>query len=315
MAVDKLNPQSLALFFSQNQRHINTLIVVLLALYLLAFAAELVWRIIPEPQSDAQNTVAAASRNTPSRNANSSANISALQRLNLFGKVQQAVQPVVEAVSDAPETRLNLVLTGVVSSSTPENGAAIIEHRGSQDTYGVGEKIEGTNAVLRLVQEDRVIIRNGSRDETLMLEGIDYAQANRERESRIQRQRSQRRSQAMQPREEKDVELSQQAVEATRQLRESPDSFIDFISVAPHRANNELIGYRVSPGRNSALFQAVGLENGDIITQINGLDVTDPDQTMEAMGALRSAPAIELTVSRKGDVLTLFLELPEPNDG
>ena len=314
MAVDKLNPQSLALFFSQHQRHINTLIVVLLALYLLAFAAELIWRIIPEPQSAAQNTVASTTRSNGNKNSNNAANISALQRLNLFGQVQQATQqPIAEAVSDAPETRLNLVLTGVVSSSTPENGAAIIENRGSQDTYGVGEKIDGTNATLRLVQEDRVIIRNGPRDETLMLEGINYEEANRQRENRIREEQATRRT-ASPTRQSETPQISEEAANATRQLRESPASFIDFISVAPYREDNALVGYRVSPGRNSELFKAVGLESGDVITQINGLDVTDPDQTMEAMGALRNAPAIELTVSRKGDVLTLFLELPEPSD-
>jgi general secretion pathway protein C len=96
--------------------------------------------------------------------------------------------------------------------------------------------------------------------------------------------------------------------------QKQPDSFIDFISVAPHREDNALVGYRVSPGRNPSLFQAVGLESGDIITQINGLDVTDPEQTMEAMGALRSSSSIELTVSREGELMTLYLELPEPTD-
>ena len=51
-----------------------------------------------------------------------------------------------------------------------------------------------------------------------------------------------------------------------------------------------------------------------MIKQINGLDVTDPSQTIEALGVLRKAETIELTISRQDEILSLFLELPEATD-
>lgn len=310
MAVDKLNPQALTAAFYQHQRSIHWVIVAVLVLYLLALSADLIWRIIPEPQPSAQNFANGAATSLEARGNNRSAsNIAALQRLNLFGtankKAEQTKQPVVE---DAPETRLNLTLSGAVVSSSPNLGAAIIEHRGAQATYGVGDKIEGTNATLRQVQMDRVIIRNGVRDETLMLEGVDFNKANRERQQQT------RSATATQPNKSKNTRgkqaLSAEAVAARQQLKNAPDSFIDFISVAPYRENNQTVGYRVSPGKNPTLFNEVGLQRGDVITQINGLEVT----SFEALSALRSSESLELTLNRKDEVITLYLELPESDE-
>lgn len=311
MVVDKFNPQSIIAFLNQYQRQINLLVVVVLSIYLLAFLADIVWRIIPEPQATAQNTQSVSSANNSRKNKSAQTNINALKRLNLFGDVKQAAAPVQQqAVTDAPQTRLNLVLNGVVSSSDVNKGAAVIEHKGKQNTYGVGEKIEGTNAILRQVHVDRVIIRNGARNETLMLEGLDFKQANRNK-PKINKPVAQKRSAAPSP---KPTRLSREAAEATQQLRASPGSFIEFISVSPHRENNQMVGYRLSPGKNPTLFDSAGLKRNDIVTQINGLDLSDPQQSMEAMNELRKSESIELSVIRGGELLTLYLELPAPSD-
>jgi len=317
MAVDKLNPQTLALYLGQHQRHINILVVALLAIYLLAFLADIIWRIIPEPKTSAQNeSQLVQPGSVSSLGKGAAADIRGLQQLNLFGDVVAEAAPAQPEVTDAPETRLNLVLTGVVSSSNTDFGTAVIEHRGSQAVYGIGEKIEGTNATLFQVQSDRVIIRNGVRNETLMMEGIDFNQANRAREQRqssvtATQRRLPERNRATAAAPAPASRLSSEALEATRQLRASPDSFVDFISVAPHREDGAMVGYKINPGKNPALFEAAGLQSGDVVTLINGLDVTDPQQSMEAMGELRSAEFIELTVNRNGENLTLYLELPE----
>jgi general secretion pathway protein C len=313
MAADKLNLQVFAIKFNQHQRQIHWIVVAVLVLYLLALCADLIWRIVPEPQTLSQSFVGNGQDSLSARQSSqAAANIASLQNLHLFGKLTEPKQEQSpQIVEDAPETKLNLTLSGTVASDSPTLGAAIIEYQGVQKTYGVGEKIEGTNVSLRQVQRDRVIIRNGVRDETLMLQGIDFNQANQAR----QRQRSTMGpSNALQVTPKSDNKndivsaegLSEEALSATQRLRNAPDSFIDFISVAPHRENNKTVGYRVSPGKEPALFDAVGLEIGDVITQINGLDVT----SFEALNALRSSEAIELTLNRNSEVVTLYIELP-----
>ena len=304
MTFNKPNPQSLVVYLNQHQKQLHTIVVLLLSLYLIAFAAKLVWRIIPEPQLSATPTVS----RTPvisSSSGKSGVNIAKIQQLNLFGNAAaKPAEPVAE-VTDAPETRLNLTLTGVVASSEQEAGTAIIENRGSQAVYGLGEKIEGTNATLQKVYNDRVIIKNGARNETLMLDGIDYEEANRRREAQA------RNRPAPEDDEDAEVELSDEALEATAALRERPASFTDFISISPKTEEGQLIGYQVSPGKEPELFKSAGLQAGDVITQINGLDLTDLQQSQEALSELRNAQNIELTIIRDGSLTTLYLDLPE----
>ncbi|WP_334049395.1 type II secretion system protein GspC [Alteromonas gracilis] len=304
MTFNKPNPQSLVVYLNQHQKQLHTIVVLLLSLYLIAFAAKLVWRIIPEPQLSATPTVS----RTPvisSSSGKSGVNIAKIQQLNLFGNAAaKPAEPVAE-VTDAPETRLNLTLTGVVASSEQEAGTAIIENRGSQAVYGLGEKIEGTNATLQKVYNDRVIIKNGVRNETLMLDGIDYDEANRRREMQA------RNRPEPEELEEDTVELSEEALEATAALRERPASFTDFISISPKTEEGQLIGYQVSPGKEPELFKSAGLQAGDVITQINGLDLTDLQQSQEALSELRNAQNIELTIIRDGSLTTLYLDLPE----
>ena len=304
MTFNKPNPQSLVVYLNQHQKQLHTIVVVLLSLYLIAFAAKLVWRIIPEPQLSATPTVSRAPVISSSSGQNG-VNIAKIQQLNLFGNAAaKPAEPVAE-VTDAPETRLNLTLTGVVASSEQEAGTAIIENRGSQAVYGLGEKIEGTNATLQKVYNDRVIIKNGVRNETLMLDGIDYDEANRRREMQA------RNRPEPEELEEDTVELSDEALEATAALRERPANFTDFISISPKTEEGQLIGYQVSPGKKPELFKSAGLQAGDVITQINGLDLTDLQQSQEALSELRNAQTIELTIIRDGSLTTLYLDLPE----
>lgn len=306
MTFNKPNPHSLVVYLNQHQKQLHTIVVVLLSLYLIAFAAKLVWQIIPEPQLSATPTVSRAPV-VSSTSGKNGVNITKIQQLNLFGNAAaKPVEPVAE-VTDAPETRLNLTLTGVVASSEQEAGTAIIENRGSQAVYGLGEKIEGTNATLQKVYNDRVIIKNGVRNETLMLDGIDYEEANRRREMQARNRPEPEEDEY----EEDAVELSDEALEATVALRERPASFTDFISISPKTEEGQLIGYQVSPGKEPELFKSAGLQAGDVITQINGLDLTDLQQSQEALSELRNAQNIELTIIRDGSLTTLYLDLPE----
>jgi general secretion pathway protein C len=277
----------------KNQQKINMLVVVLLATFLLSYAAELTWRLWPQPTDKERIENVSNGQSVTPQNSNSILNLANIKRLNLFGDYNAA--PVQEKeVTDAPVTRLNLTLTGVVASSVKDQGAAIIENSSKQQTYGIGEKIEGTNASLKVVYADRVIIKNGQASETLMLDGVDYNKPS----NQLNNLGTLRRT------------ISNDAMQASRELKNKPASFIDYIAVSPHRPNGELSGYRVSPGKKPALFKAAGLKSGDVITDLNGLDLTDMQQALEAMNMLKELPSLQMTVQREDELITIYLDLP-----
>jgi general secretion pathway protein C len=292
----------------KNQQKINLLVLLLLAIFLLSYAAELTWRLLPQPADIGSFENVSGSQPVTQKSANERLDLVHIKRLNLFGDYN--AEPLAEKeVTDAPVTRLNLTLTGVVASSAKDQGAAIIENRNQQQTYGIGEKIEGTNASLKEVYADRVIIKNGPTNETLMLDGVDYSN-NVSSSIGQPRQASFPLPQLSDQGPDRRT-LTDDAIQASRELQEQPASFVDYIAVSPHRPNGELRGYRVSPGKKPALFKAAGLKSGDVITDINGLDLTDMLQAVEAMNMLKELQSLQMSVQREDEIITIYLDLPQ----
>ena len=308
MTVENYNANQLWLQLVKNQHKINFVLVVLLSIFLLAYAAELTWRLWPQPAQTNSASVVVAK--TPSKTSTGNKlNLAAIKRLNLFGDL--TAKPVEEKpITEAPVTKLNLTLTGVVTSSVKDQGAAIIENRSQQQVYGVGEKIEGTNATLKEVYVDRVIIKNGVISETLMLEGIDYNKQSSNSSSNNSRQPTVSRASRNEAGTDRRT-LSSDALNARREISQKPTSFTDYIAVSPYRPDGELVGYRVKPGKKSALFKEVGLKSGDVVIDINGLDLTDIQQGLEAMNLLRESQSLQMTIQRKDEFMTIYLDLPE----
>jgi general secretion pathway protein C len=307
MTVVNYTANQLWLQLIKNQQKINMLVVVLLAIFLLSYMAELTWRLWPQPTDKNGPVNISSGQSVIAKNSSSSLNLADIKRLNLFGDYNAA--PVSEKiVTDAPVTRLNLILTGVVSSSVKDQGAAIIENKNKQQTYGVGEKIEGTNASLKVVYADRVIIKNGQASETLMLDGVDY----NKNSNQFNNQARPSTAITSQPNNQYPLRrtLSNDAIRASRELQDKPASFVDYIAISPHRPNGELSGYLVSPGKKPTLFKAAGLKSGDVITELNGLDLTDIQQALEAMNILKELQSLQMSVQRKNELITIYLDLP-----
>lgn len=223
--------------------------------------------------------------------------LSNLQNSHLFGQYQQSA-PVVQQpkVQDAPKSRLNVVLVGVVTSSVPEKSLAVIANQGRQATYGLNEVIEGTRAKLIQVQQDRVIIDNAGRNETVMLEGLKFTKPS---SPVAETKNNQIRSTA-----------SQDTLEQIRQeIRNDAQTLFQYVRMSQVKRDGEVIGYRLSPGKDKSLFESVGLKAGDIATAINGLDLKDSASMSEVWSNLSQMTELNLTVERNGQSYEIYIEL------
>ncbi len=266
----------------------------MLALYLALWAADFTWRI-----TTTASTATPSGQPQPvpqTSKTHGQLTVAGLKSLNLFGRPGQPVKAAEPEPTNAPVTRLQVKLTGVVSSSTPDRGVAIIEHRGAQGTYGVGEKIEGTQASVSEVYVDRVMLKNAGRTEVLMLD------ENAKPSTPPPRPRAQP--------DGSDRSVTRLSVEDT-DLDEKVANFSDYISLAPQRKDGQLEGFLVSPGKHPELFQQAGLQRNDVVTQLNGVDLTNMQDAIDAIKNLPEADALELTILRDGELQTLYIELPE----
>ena len=60
------------------------------------------------------------------------------------------------------------------------------------------------------------------------------------------------------------------------------------------------MGFRVNPGRDRATFDALGLQAGDVVTDINGTVLDDPSQGLQVLQSLGESTQANVTVLRDG---------------
>lgn len=299
------------------QQKIANAVSVLLVVYIAYLAANLTWLSVPNnTNAGASNTRAVASS---AEKESRVFDVSGIKSLNLFGEYnakQEAPKPV--EVQNAPETRLNLTLAGVIASQDVTIATAIIENAGKQNTYGIGDKIDGTRATLEQVYFDRVIVRNSGRLETLMLDGVKFSRNSEEKSSSkrnlasadakpVQRNSSRTRKSKVDNRNNKEV--TAQIGNLKEQINQDPGKITDYLRISPKRKDGEVVGYILRPGKDPEFFRASGLKAGDVAVQMNGFDLTSTLEAAQALQALKTETEVALWVDRDGDVTEILFSL------
>ena len=74
--------------------------------------------------------------------------------------------------------------------------------------------------------------------------------------------------------------------------------------IVPEVRDGKSAGFRLFSVRPEGPFGKIGLQNGDIIYAINGLEMTSPDKALEIYTKLKSANHITVAVERNGQKVT-----------
>lgn len=299
------------------QQKLSKGLLWLLLLVIAWQAAQLSWQFIPAPNS----SPVAVPKGLKSSSAGQQ-DISAVLDWQIFGdyNAKPEAPTVAPVTTDAPQTKLNIRLVGLVSDSiNSRSGAAIIENQNQQETYGIGDTITGTRALLKEVLPDRVLIEHGSNIETLMLDGLDYTQmsAPAPRGGMMQQlgglrevpEQGEHSRDAEQMSVHADAELRGDIQEMRDAVRKDPGKLLDYIRVTPEQRDGELVGYRLRPGRDPAMFERMGLQNNDLAVAINGYNLTDNQQAMQAIAELQSASQASIVIERDGEQIDVIFSL------
>jgi general secretion pathway protein C len=218
-------------------------------------------------------------------------NVAAIANNHLFGSAQ--VQPQPGDASNAPQTSIPLVLTGIIAADNPENGLAIIgENAASAKVFAVGDTIPG-GVKLHQVLGDRVILDRNGALESLVLP------------------RQSGPPLGMAPSAPPPMPTAENPiVDRMRQLiANEPGAISDIMRPQPVFAQGKQRGYRVYPGRNRQAFIRLGLRPGDLVTAINGTPLDDPARGQEVFSTLGSSSEAHVTVMRNGKQQDLTLQM------
>lgn len=295
--------EKISQYWSVYQSTISKSLTVVLVACFAWICGSLFWSMLAPQTSVSQwQPKAVVVANTQKKSGDDS--LSGLLNSQVFGHFnaeKKIEQPKIVEVKDAPKTRLNLTLAGVVASSNPTLSLAVIANRGKQNTYGIDETIDGTRATVKAISVDRIIISNNGRDETLMLEGIEYTKISTERNSTGSSGAVLGNNRQNSNQDELD--------NIRKEMAKNPQSVLKYIRLSQVSDNGKITGYRVNPGKDRKLFDSVGLKPGDIAISLNGIDLTDPAAMSSLWKNMSEMTELNLTVQRNGQLHDIFIGL------
>ena len=225
-----------------------------------------------------------------------------LQRLqSVFVLQTQGQRAVVAADSDvevsAEQTRLLLTLQGVVLSSVAAQSRAIIGSGEAQQGYKPGDSIADMpgDVVLQAVYERYVLLDNNGRTETLRMDEAPSENALSGSQSLS----------AL-------TEVTAPAANTTPASGNAPaapgqfagKAFTDLVRILPvvepadSPQAGALRGLQIRHGSRQDFLSAVGLQQGDLITGVNGNPLQDAAQLPQLLQQMSDSPTVALQIVR-----------------
>jgi len=74
--------------------------------------------------------------------------------------------------------------------------------------------------------------------------------------------------------------------------------------IVPEMKDGKAAGFRLFAVRPEGPFALIGMQNGDILSSINGLEITSPEKALEVYAKLKSASHLSLGMERNGQKIT-----------
>ena len=86
--------------------------------------------------------------------------------------------------------------------------------------------------------------------------------------------------------------------EFREKIMADPSKLMEIASAQPYSKDGQLIGFRVRAGKHRRIFRQLGLRNGDIVKEVNGMKIDSPEKGIMLMSELSGASDLSITVLR-----------------
>ena len=309
-----------------NQRHVVALNILLIA-GVVYFAARCVNDFVLRRMTVDNAPVATSVAPKSFSGSKTRAYYDAIVKRDVFNLVPQEISGPPPVVVE--DLHLKLLGTSLISKSKPY--AIIEDQTGNQSLYQVGEDIPDAGRLVSVERTRAIIDRGGTR---VAIE-IPSATIPEVAPSRLggvpgtpigpmtfprgvpafMNHRVGRRRPAATDDDSKiqlkklgpgKFEASRAEVASTMQ---NPAQLFSQMRALPHFVDGKTDGFSISNVAPGSVFDQLGLQEGDMLTEINGQPVTNPMQAMGLMQSVQTASSIDLTIQRGGSPTRVHLDL------
>jgi general secretion pathway protein C len=228
--------------------------------------------------------------------------------------------PIESAPAPVVAEDLHIKLLGTSTLSRKKPYAVIEDQTGEQALYKLGDEIPDAGTLVAIETNRAIILHNGQRValempkndfpavETPNPEDINSFRYRRGFSNRFRR----RRGAAQDNGDSLNLERtgpSSFEVNRTDLMKtvNNPAELMTQIRAVPNVQDGTTKGFTLSEIVPGSVFQQLGLQDGDVLTGINGQNVNNPLQAVGMLSQLSQQSAVDLTVMRDGQPMQFHL--------
>lgn len=202
------------------------------------------------------------------------------------------------------KTNLQMRLEGIVKSDDDKESVAIIAINQESKQYNTGAKLPiAAGVFLREIDVDRIILDNNGSLEELLLFGKDMVQ---------------QRKNAVEPTDEPTGVIDKSGNSGVtemmgryrQQIQQNPGSINQLIRFSAHTEGGKLAGFKIGAAGNRQDFERLGLEDGDVVTHVNGVELSDYRKALNLYKEVGDLSEIRVQIMRQGQPAELIFNLP-----
>jgi len=93
------------------------------------------------------------------------------------------------------------------------------------------------------------------------------------------------------------------------QLTTNINQYMTQVRLIPFFEGNKSAGYRIAAIRPGTTFEQLGFQGGDVLQQVNGLDVSSPEKLYTIFQNLKDEKKVSVNILRQGQKNTLTYEI------
>jgi general secretion pathway protein C len=208
-----------------------------------------------------------------------------------------------ETPAEYKRSDLNLKLWGTALARDPAQSYAIIEDQAArrQGLYRVGDTVLEV-ATLARVEWDRVVLSRDGGEEALEISsarasGKDAAPPGGGAPAAGERIRKTADNKFL---------IDRRELEST--VKNINEVFTQARAV-PFFENGKTVGFRVFAIKPGSVFEKIGLQNGDVINRVNGVELTDPTKAISLFTELQNEGHIAVDLQRNKQVKNFSYEI------
>lgn len=212
---------------------------------------------------------------------------------NLFEtRSTAALQPRQVDVSSLEETKLNLKLWGTVSGSSDGDYAVIEDVKArEQNLYRVGDAIQ--TATVKEIYREKVVLTVNGNDEVLQMQELESGKTIARPGGLPVRRPSTTAGGVRAQR----ISLRRSYIE---QSMTDMASLMTQVQIQPHMEDGVPAGLSLSSIKPNSIFRRMGLRNGDIITGVDGNEISSVDDALKLVDNLKNASNLSVQLKRRG---------------